>query len=168
MADDKTGDFKKPSSSGQVLLHAVQPDDLLVFFKHQIDVDAVRMAEFPSRNQPAFMAHWGKILADDRIVAQTIEYNGQAAGNIVSFPLNGKREVGYWIGKEFWGRGIATAALAEFLQLLSERPLYAEVAIHNRGSQRVLEKCGFIRLAVDQAASEAGVQTVAFFVYVLR
>ncbi|MFN8426694.1 MAG: GNAT family N-acetyltransferase [Anaerolineales bacterium] len=31
-----------------------------------------------------------------------------AAGSIGSWDMEGKREVGYWIGKEFWGKGIAT------------------------------------------------------------
>jgi RimJ/RimL family protein N-acetyltransferase len=61
----------------------------------------------------------------------------------VSWDQAGQRKVGYWIGKEFWGRGIATRALALFLAEVSERPLYASVATSNVGSIRVLEKCGF-------------------------
>jgi RimJ/RimL family protein N-acetyltransferase len=51
--------------------------------------------------------------------------------------------VGYWVGREFWGRGIATRALAAFLDEVSERPIYAGVADTNLASIRVLEKCGF-------------------------
>ena len=65
------------------------------------------------------------------------------AGNTVSFVNFGEREVGYWIGRGFWGRGVATRALAEFLRLEARHPLYAGVARHNAASLRVLQKCGF-------------------------
>lgn len=65
------------------------------------------------------------------------------ARNIVSWTQDGEREVGYWIGKRYWGRGVATRALSEFLREVPERPLFAHVATHNLGSLRVLEKCGF-------------------------
>ena len=74
---------------------------------------------------------------------QTILVDGQVAGNIGSWPQDGVRLVGYWIGKEYWGKGVATRALAAFLHLVTERPLHAHVAKHNVGSIRVLEKCGF-------------------------
>ena len=53
------------------------------------------------------------------------------------------RLVSYWIGKEHWGKGVATRALAAFLHIVTERPLHARVAKHNVASIRVLEKCGF-------------------------
>lgn len=53
-------------------------------------------------------------MADDSVILKTILFNGQVAGNIVSFVQSGEREVGYWIGKEYWGKGIATKALAAF------------------------------------------------------
>jgi RimJ/RimL family protein N-acetyltransferase len=65
------------------------------------------------------------------------------AGNIVCFDRDDKRLVGYWLGREFWGQGLATRALAELLVEVTERPLYAYVAKTNIGSARVLEKCGF-------------------------
>ena len=51
--------------------------------------------------------------------------------------------VGYWIGKSYWGKGIATKALSEFLGLIKSRPLFAHAAKHNLASVKVLEKCGF-------------------------
>jgi RimJ/RimL family protein N-acetyltransferase len=74
---------------------------------------------------------------------KTILYNGQVAGNMLSFVMEGKREVGYWIGREYWGRGLATEALKMFLEVEKTRPLYGVVAKHNIGSRRVLEKSGF-------------------------
>ena len=51
--------------------------------------------------------------------------------------------VGYWLGKAYWGRGIASSALALFLEDERHRPLLATVAEHNAGSRRALEKVGF-------------------------
>jgi RimJ/RimL family protein N-acetyltransferase len=62
---------------------------------------------------------------------------------VLSFVRDGERQVGYWIARDRWGRGIATAALTALLEQVTERPLCARVAAHNRGSLRVLEKCGF-------------------------
>jgi RimJ/RimL family protein N-acetyltransferase len=129
--------------TSDVLLRDVIESDLPIFFEHQLDPDATEMAAFPSRDRDAFMAHWAKIMADDSVMLKTVLFDGHVAGNIVSFEQSGKREVGYWIGKEYWGKGIATKALAAFLDHVKTRPLYAHVAKHNIGSRRVLEKCGF-------------------------
>jgi len=131
------------------VLRAVTDADVAIFFGHQRDPEAVRMAAFPARDRDAHMAHWASILADETLIARTIDVDGRVAGHIGSWQADGKRFVGYWIGREFWGRGIATRALAEFLGELTERPLHALVAPHNAGSIRVLEKCGFVRVAED-------------------
>jgi RimJ/RimL family protein N-acetyltransferase len=118
--------------------------DLLIFYEQQLEPEATEMADFPSRDKETFMAHWkDKVLVNDAGQVKTILFNGEVAGNIVCFEQLGEREVGYWLGKEFWGKGIATQALKEFLRTIETRPLYAHVAKHNIGSKRVLEKCGF-------------------------
>lgn len=130
--------------SNEVRLRRVEGDDLPVFFEHQLDADATRMAAFPSRDRATFDAHWAtRILGNHTAVTRTILVDGQVAGNIGSWPQDGARLVGYWIGKEHWGKGVATRALAAFLEVVTERPLYAHVARHNVASIRVLEKCGF-------------------------
>ncbi len=132
-----------PRSTSDVLLRDVIKDDLPILFEHQLDPEATRMAAFPSRDRDSFMAHWAKILADQTIAKKTILFNGQVTGNIVSWEGSGERLVGYWIGREYWGKGITTKALSEFLGRVRTRPLYAHVAKHNIASIRVLEKCGF-------------------------
>jgi RimJ/RimL family protein N-acetyltransferase len=129
--------------SGDVLLRDVEKSDLPILLEHQLDPEATRMAGFLARDRKSFMAHWNRILEDESVVKQTVLFEGGVAGNIVSFVNSGEREVGYWIGREFWGRGVATRALAEFLRLEARRPLYAGVALHNAASVRVLQKCGF-------------------------
>ena len=66
-------------------------------------------------------------------------------------------EIGYWLGEEFWGRGIATevlAAVTEYaFQSLGMARVYAEVFEWNAASMRVLEKCGFEREGVLRKAA---------------
>jgi RimJ/RimL family protein N-acetyltransferase len=142
--------------TGDVQLRDVSSEDLPIFFEHQRDQEAIDMAAFPPRDRDAFMAHWkGKVLGDETVIARTILLDGQVAGNIVSFERSGEREVGYWIGKEFWGKGVATRALSEFLHYVKARPLYARVAKHNIASIRVLEKSGFVS-ATGEAFTDLG------------
>jgi RimJ/RimL family protein N-acetyltransferase len=136
--------------TSEVMLREVLADDLPIFFEHQLDPTATRMAAFPSRDRNSFNVHWTKILADETIYKKTIMYDGQIAGNMVSWEQSGDREVGYWIGKEYWGKGIASRALSLFLNYVKERPLYAHVARHNIASFRVLEKCGFKAAGDDE------------------
>ena len=124
-------------------MRSVREGDLQTFFENQLDPESLRMVMFSSRDREAHKAHWHRILADDSVTAATIVFDGFVAGDIVSWDNEGEREVGYWIGRSFWGQGIATAALSQFLEHLDRRPLRAHVAKHNVGSLRVLEKCGF-------------------------
>jgi RimJ/RimL family protein N-acetyltransferase len=134
----------------QILLRKVVDADLPILFEHQRDPAGVAMAKVPSRDRDAFMAHWQKIRADPTAVLRTVELDGEVAGNVVSWPSEEGRLVGYWIGREYWGRGIATAALRGLLDVIRERPLLALVAAQNAGSIRVLEKCGFVRMGKDE------------------
>lgn len=132
-----------------VVLRDVEAGDIAFFFEHQLDREACRMAAFPSRDRASFESHWEKVLAADDVITRTVLVDGEIAGNILSFTQHGKREVGYWIDRTFWGRGVATRALAALLDIEPERPLHAEVAGRNHGSQRVLEKCGFVRIGQE-------------------
>jgi RimJ/RimL family protein N-acetyltransferase len=125
------------------MLREVVDDDLPLFFAHQSEPDATRMAAFPTRDREAFTAHWARIRRDETVVTRTILLKGAVVGYIGSFARSGERLLGYWIGREWWGRGIATQALTAFLEHDRARPLRARVARHNIASIRVLEKCGF-------------------------
>jgi RimJ/RimL family protein N-acetyltransferase len=130
--------------SGEVQLRDVTEADLPVLFEHQRDPEAVRMAAFASRDRDAFAAHWKRLFADPNVLKKVILYDGQLAGNVMSFERGGEQLVGYWIGKEYWGRGVASRALATFLaEVETRRPLHARVAKHNRASLRILQKSGF-------------------------
>lgn len=143
-------------------LRDVTEGDLPAFFEHQLDPDANHMAAFPARDRDAFTAHWTKIMADETVTIKTILLDGHVAGNVVSWEQSGERLVGYWIGKKYWGKGVATEALSAFLLHVKARPLRARVAKHNIASIRVLEKCGFTfsgeeveELILELSASES-------------
>jgi RimJ/RimL family protein N-acetyltransferase len=143
-------------SARRVELREVTEADLPTFYQHQRDELAYRMVGFEPKDWDAFVAHWTKNMANPDTVERAVVVDGELAGNMVCFDQDGKREVGYWIGREFWGRGIATEALAQFLDEITERPLYAVVVVHNVGSIRVLQKCGFVLTEQEPTYSTAG------------
>jgi RimJ/RimL family protein N-acetyltransferase len=143
-----------------VSLRDVQESDLATFYAHQLDPEATRMAAFPSRDWDAFTAHWAKIMTSTTGTIQTVIFDESVAGNIGCWEDSGEKLVGYWIGREYWGKGIATAALSEFLKRVLDRPLVARVAKHNVASIRVLEKCGFTIAGEEEFTLTDGVNDV--------
>lgn len=143
-------------------LRPVADADLEAFYEHQADPEAVRMAALAPRERESHLAHWRTVLADATVLARTIAVDGAVAGHVVSFVRDGvgDREVGYWVAREHWGRGVATAALAAFLSEETRRPLVAHVATHNVGSRRVLEKCGFVVAAEVKDPQGDGIDEV--------
>jgi len=133
------------NSLTKIILRLVLKSDLPILFEQQLEREAIAMSAYPSKDKGEFMRHWEGILKNKAVVARTIIYKEKIAGHIICWK-EGKYEqrVGYWIGKQFWGRGIATSALREFLAEVKIRPLYAHVANHNIASKRVLEKNGFV------------------------
>ncbi len=132
--------------AGTILLRDMLHDDLEIFFKQQLDNEANWMAAFTSEkpeDRTVFDEHWRRIMADASIMRKTIIFNGQVAGYVSKYFDDGRAEIAYWIGREFWGRGIATSALSQLLSVMVERPVFARVAKDNLASFRVLEKCGF-------------------------
>jgi RimJ/RimL family protein N-acetyltransferase len=153
-----------------VVLRDVTDGDLPIFFEQQLDSTANHMAAFTCEDptdRDAFDAHWTKILGDDTITTKTIVFGGNVAGHIASFERFGQPEVTYWIGKEYWGNGVATRALAEFLGFVKVRPLYARAAKDNVASLRVLEKCGFAIAGDDKGFANARGEDVEEFILTL-
>jgi RimJ/RimL family protein N-acetyltransferase len=158
--------------SNKLVLRNVVNDDLPIFFEYQLDQEANYMAAFTAKdptNREAFMAHWHRILADKTNIIQTIIFNGQVAGSVSSYEEEGKPEVTYWLGKEYWGKGIATWALQEFLAQKNQiRPIYARVAKDNLGSRRVLEKCSFRIIGESKGFANARGQEIEELLLELR
>lgn len=156
------------SMAERIVLRDVEEADLPILFEHQREPAANRMAAFAPRDRQAFMAHWReKILADESVIRKTVLCDERVAGNIVCYERSGRRLIGYWIGESFWGRGIATRALAAFLGQVAERPLHAYVARRNPGSIRVLEKCGFQLIGEDRSSPGSGGDPVQELVFSL-
>src|SRR5450432_2030344 len=128
-----------------VSLRGVIPDDVAVFFVQEQDPGAREVAAFTSKRpkeRHAYDAHWAHLLTDETVTVKTVMFGDDVIGYVAAFErLVGQREVAYWIGREFWGRNLATQALTLFLEQITERPLYARAAVDHVASMRVLEKC---------------------------
>lgn len=129
----------------KVELRQIEDGDLPILYEHQRDPETVRMSAFPAREREPFMAHWTKVRANPQNIFLAITLDGETVGSMMSWVMEGQREVGYGVGREYWGRGIASEALRLLLLQLEERPVFGYTAGHNLGSMRVLEKNGFVR-----------------------
>lgn len=141
-----------------IVLRPVTEDDLPTLYAHQADPVAAAAAVWTPRDEPAFYAHWHRIMADPDVLLRAVLADGALAGSVVSWTHDGRRDVGYWIGREFWGRGVATAALRAFLHEDPHRPLYADPFEANAASVAVLRKCGFAE--TGRETGPAGTQVV--------
>jgi len=131
----------------EVTLRPVTDGDFDALFELESDVVGADMIAFLPRepgDRVAFTRHWERIVADPDLITRIVETDGAFAGYAVSFLIDGERQVGYWIARALWGRGIASAALAALVAELDDRPLWGSTAADNLGSQRVLEHAGFV------------------------
>jgi RimJ/RimL family protein N-acetyltransferase len=134
-----------------VRLRPVDVGDVEVFYLQENDPEALRRARWASRDRKAFFEHWERrVLGDSTVRVRAIIAGDELAGNIAAWWQDGRRLIGFWLGREFWGRGIGTRALSLFLAPGEEetRPLYAEAAVHNVASVRALKRHGFDELEV--------------------
>jgi len=142
---------------GSLTLRDAKASDIPVLYKFQSDPEANRLAGFVPRSRPDFVKHWRKILKDETVERKMILLGGEVAGYLVCFTrIRPDREVGYWIGREHWGKGVATKALKTFLREYKFRPLFARVAKHNAASLRVVKKNGFVITGEDKFSNAAG------------
>lgn len=134
-------------------LRPVRDEDHDALFDFQRDPDAVRMAAF-TRADPgdraAFDEHQHRVRTADGVRHRAIERDGVLVGTVAAFTVEGEREVTYWVDPARWGEGIATEALRLLLAEEPDRPVYGRVALHNKGSRRVLEHCGFHVVGEDR------------------
>jgi RimJ/RimL family protein N-acetyltransferase len=139
-------------------LREVRDDDLAVLFEQWADPLAAQMAAFTAPDQvdrAAFGRRWARLRADDTVLTRAVVVDGDVAGTIGSWGDTDERELTYWIGRAYWGRGVATTALTKFLAIDLCRPVHARLAYDNVASRRVLEKCGFRVIASERAFAEA-------------
>jgi [ribosomal protein S5]-alanine N-acetyltransferase len=132
--------------------------DLDTLFAFQLDKEGGYLAAFMPKNhddKSAYLLKYTKLLSDPTVNNQTILLNNVVVGSIGKFVVAGDTEITYWIDRQFWGRGIASKALKVFLRKESTRPIFGRVAFDNIGSQRVLEKCGFMKVGSDKGFANA-------------
>ncbi len=146
-------------------------EDLDHFFQFQLDPEASFLAAFTPKDptdKEAYIKKYAKFLTDPAITMLTIKVDGNIAGSVSKFVIEEEAEVTYWIDKKYWGQGIATAALQEILRIEQVRPIYGRTAFDNYASQKVLEKCGFVKMGTDSGFANARQTIIEEFIYKLN
>lgn len=157
-------------TDNNIILTKTERADLDTLFQFQLDEEANRMAAFTSKDpsdKNAYIEKYAKHIADPTINMKTVKADGEIVGSIAKFVMHGYAGITYWIDRKFWGRGIASSALHEFLKMEPTRPIYAGVAFDNYGSQKVLEKCGFIKTGEDKGFANARQAEIEEYIYKL-
>ena len=157
-------------TNNNITLIKTEEEDLNAFFEFQLDKEANYLAAFTSKDpndKAAYIEKYTKHLNDPTINMKTIKVNDVIAGSIAKFIMENEAGITYWIDRKYWGQGIATTALKDFLKIEKIRPIYAGVAFDNYGSQKVLEKCGFVKTGTDKGFANARQAEIEEYIYKL-
>ena len=158
----------KPSI--EITLRPTQIADLDTLFVFQCDKEAGYLAAFMPKDpndKEAYIQKYSKLLLEPSVNNQTIVLEGIILGSIAKFEIAGDAEITYWLDRKFWGKGIATKALKLLLEIEHTRPLFARVAFDNLASQKVLEKCDFVKVGEDKGFANARQMEVEEYIYKL-
>lgn len=151
-----------------IKLRRTEVADLDSLFQFQLDKEASYLAAFTpkdSTDKAAYLAKYARLLNDPTVNNQTILVNSVIVGSVAKFILEGDTEITYWLDRKFWGKGIATKALKDFLDIETTRPIFGRVAFDNFGSQKVLEKCGFVKIGSDKGFANARQTEIEELIY---
>jgi RimJ/RimL family protein N-acetyltransferase len=141
-------------TTDRLRLRPPRPADAPRITKYAADFDVARMlSRMPHPYTLAHAEEWLNSLGDPTsrnlgVFAIDVECEGFAG--LIAFFVNeeGKTEIGYWMGKPFWGRGYATEALRACLKWakanLGLKVCHAGHFIDNPASAAVLIKSGFL------------------------
>lgn len=157
-------------NDNEIILRKTEIADLEFFFIFQLDDEANYLAAFTSKDptdKTAYLQKYTKFVSDPTINMKTIIVENIIAGSIAKFEMEGDAELTYWIDKKFWRKGVATKALKEFLNNENTRPIFGRVAFDNFGSQKVLEKCNFLKIGTDKGFANARQAEIEEFIYKL-
>ncbi|MBP6237200.1 MAG: GNAT family N-acetyltransferase [Saprospiraceae bacterium] len=153
-----------------IKLRPTEIADLDTLFTFQLDKEGSYLAAFmpiDPTDKTAYVNKYTKLLDDPTVNNKTIIIDNTIVGSIAKFVMQGDTEITYWIDRKFWGKGIATRALTEFLIIENTRPIFGRVAFDNFGSQKVLEKCGFDKIGSDKGFANARQMEIEEFIYKL-
>lgn len=154
-----------------IKLRPTKISDLDILFKFQLDKESGYLAAFMPKDptdKSAYLNKYTKLLDDPKVNNQTITLDNIIVGSIAKFVMEGNTEITYWIDRKFWGQGIATKALKEFLTIETIRPIFGRVAFDNFGSQKVLENSGFNKVGTDKGFANARQMEIEEFIYKLE
>jgi len=129
-----------------VALRPIDDADLDALFDQMRDPESVQMAAFTAKDpndRKAFDAHMSTVRTSPDCTLLAVDRRGRLVGSIGCFVIDGDVEITFWIDRAVWGQGVASQALAVFLDTVSIRPLHARAASDNLGSLAVLRKAGF-------------------------
>lgn len=135
-------------------LRTLVPEDAPALARHADDplISAHMRDRFPHPYEEAHAVAFIEILgAGGGEQAWAIDHLGEAVGVVGVMPgqdvYTGSWEIGYWLGRAHWGRGVATAAVAAVtvhaFEILGARRVWAGVFAGNPASERVLSKAGY-------------------------
>ncbi len=154
-----------------IALRPTEIADLDALFQFQLDKEGGHLAAFMPKDhtdKTIYLNKYTKLLSDPTVNNQTITIDKTIVGSIAKFVMEGDAEITYWIDRHFWGQGIATKALSKFLTIETARPIFGRVAFDNFGSQKVLEKCGFVKIGSDKGFANARQTEIEEFIYKLN
>lgn len=154
----------------RIKLRPTEISDLAFLFQFQLDKEGGYLAAFMPKDptdKAAYLNKYKKLLDDPTVNNQTIILDNIIVGSIAKFVMEGDTEITYWIDRKFWGQGIATQALKEFLAIETARPIFGRVAFDNLGSQKILQKCGFVKVGTDKGFANARQMEIEEFIYKL-
>jgi ribosomal-protein-alanine N-acetyltransferase len=155
----------------EIVLVPGAENHLETLFQFQTDKEGIQIAAFTNKDpsdREAYIGKWTRFLADPAIHLQVIFLDGKIAGSVGKFMMHGNAEVTYWIDRQHWGKGIASAALKKFLLLEKIRPIHAHVAFDNLGSQKALENAGFKKTGTGRMFANARGKEIEEFIYCLE
>jgi [ribosomal protein S5]-alanine N-acetyltransferase len=106
----------------------------------EADAEAFLARVAKATDQHGQPAHFAVRTGDDSMI-------GGCGLNDFEVGKSHRAEIGYWLAKGFWGRGIMTEVVQRLCQHAFEEfglvKITAQVSMFNPASARVLEKCGF-------------------------
>ena len=153
-----------------IKIRPTEKADLDTFFEFQLDKEGAYLAAFMPKDptdKTAYLTKFTKLLSDPTVNNQTILIDNIIVGSVAKFVMEGNAEITYWLDKKFWGQGVATIALKNLLDIETTRPIFGRVAFDNFGSQKVLEKCGFVKIGSDKGFANARQTEIEEFIYKL-
>jgi RimJ/RimL family protein N-acetyltransferase len=138
------------AGSPQVSLVELSLDHAASYHQQALHPDVWRLADIePLLSQEAVEQHVRAIEADPGRDGFAIMHPGAGfVGAMILYRNGAEAQLLYWVGRRFWNRGVATAAVKNLLAMVQERLRLPEVRARafatNAPSLRVLEKCGFV------------------------